>query len=50
MLVNSGVYFLYLYQPSGWICHGCLGVPEALQKSLLGEDEDGWVEVTLLKD
>lgn len=30
-------------------CHD-LGVPEALQKSLLGEDEDGWVVVTFLKD
>ena len=30
-------------------CHD-LGVPEALQKSLLGEDEEGWVVVTFLKD
>lgn len=30
-------------------CHD-LGVPEALQKSLLGEDEDGWVVVTFFKD
>ena len=40
----------HIYQlPVDVSFHDC-GVPEALQKSLLGEDEDGWVEVTLLKD